>query len=85
MRKLILLACSILLISCSHPTRFRLLNSSYTGIDFNNRVTETDSFHILSYEYIYNGAGVGVGDLNNDGRILPQISEVSPIINGIVA
>ena len=67
MRKLILLACSILLISCSHPTRFRLLNSSYTGIDFNNRVTETDSFHILSYEYIYNGAGVGVGDLNNDG------------------
>ncbi|MEN8117204.1 MAG: VCBS repeat-containing protein [Bacteroidota bacterium] len=38
-----------------------------TGIDFNNAITETDSFHVMSYEYIYNGAGVGIGDLNNDG------------------
>jgi enediyne biosynthesis protein E4 len=30
-------------------------------------ITETDSFHVMSYEYIYNGAGVGIGDLNNDG------------------
>jgi hypothetical protein len=67
MKKLALLACSILLIACSHTTRFKLLNPSHTGIDFNNLVVESDSFHILSYEYIYNGAGVGVGDLNNDG------------------
>ncbi len=30
-------------------------------------MTETDSFNIMKYEYIYNGAGVGIADLNNDG------------------
>jgi enediyne biosynthesis protein E4 len=46
---------------------FQLLPSSETGITFNNELTETDSFNVLSFEYIYNGAGVGVGDVNNDG------------------
>ena len=54
-------------MSCSKSTKFELLNSRKTGIDFINRITETDSLHIMSYEYIYNGAGVGIGDLNNDG------------------
>jgi len=43
------------------------LNSSQTGIDFNNTITESDSLNAIKYEYIYNGAGVGAGDLNNDG------------------
>ena len=29
---------------------------------------ETDSFNILSYEYIYNGGGVGIADFNNDQK-----------------
>lgn len=53
--------------SCSKQTRFKLLSEKDTGIDFVNEITETDSFHVMSYEYIYNGAGVAVGDLNNDG------------------
>lgn len=40
---------------------------SHTGIDFNNRITENDTFNVLNFEYIYNGGGVGVGDINNDG------------------
>ncbi|SKC81515.1 VCBS repeat-containing protein [Ohtaekwangia koreensis] len=48
-------------------TLFQLLPSSVTGIAFKNELTETDSFNVLSFEYIYNGAGVGVGDVNNDG------------------
>jgi enediyne biosynthesis protein E4 len=48
-------------------TLFQLLSSSDTGITFKNELTETDSFNVLSFEYIYNGAGVGVGDVNNDG------------------
>lgn len=48
-------------------TLFQLLPSSETGITFNNKLIESDSFNVLSFEYIYNGAGVGVGDVNNDG------------------
>jgi enediyne biosynthesis protein E4 len=51
----------------NEKTLFQLLPSSETGISFNNELTETDSFNVLSFEYIYNGAGVGIGDVNNDG------------------
>lgn len=82
MRLLVIIIASLFLISCSEPTKFRALSSKWTGIDFNNVITETDSFHVLSYEYIYNGAGVGIGDLNNDN--LPDIvfagNQVSPRI-----
>lgn len=59
-----------LLSACSHQDEkklFQLLPSSDTGVTFKNQLTETDSFNVLSFEYIYNGAGVGVGDVNNDG------------------
>jgi hypothetical protein len=51
----------------SPDTLFRLLSADDTGIDFSNTITETDSFNILTYEYIYNGGGVAVADFNNDG------------------
>ena len=44
------------------------MSSEVTGIQFNNIVLEEDSLNILHYEYLYNGGGVGVGDLDNDGR-----------------
>ncbi|RYY21204.1 MAG: VCBS repeat-containing protein, partial [Chitinophagaceae bacterium] len=31
-------------------------------------ITEDDSLHIMKYEYLYNGHGVGIGDFNNDGQ-----------------
>ncbi len=58
-------------MSCSESPKFRLLDSIQTGIDFSNTITETENFNVMTYEYIYNGAGVGVGDLNNDG--LPDL------------
>jgi hypothetical protein len=67
MRKFLLLLYTGLFISCSESPRFQLLSSRHTGIDFKNTIVETDSFNIMTYEYIYNGAGVGIGDLNNDG------------------
>ncbi len=67
MKKLTYLAFTILLISCSQSPKFRILSSKQTGIDFNNRIAETDSFNIVSFENIYNGAGTGIGDFNNDG------------------
>jgi hypothetical protein len=54
-------------ISCKNSPKFRLIDSTKTGIDFKNTITESDSFNVLTYEYIYNGAGVGIADLNNDG------------------
>jgi hypothetical protein len=50
---------------------FGRLNSEETGIDFSNRIFESDTMNILQTEYIYNGGGVGIGDFNNDG--LPDV------------
>ena len=67
MRKLLFVLFAGFFVSCSNPQKFRLLSSKKTGVDFNNSITESDSFNVMTYEYIYNGAGVGIGDLNNDG------------------
>jgi len=42
-----------------------------TGIDFNNKVVDNDTINILNYRNFYNGGGVAVGDINNDG--LPDV------------
>lgn len=47
--------------------RFTLLSAAETGIEFKNEITSTSQFNFLNYPYIYNGGGVAVGDLNNDG------------------
>src|SRR5882762_7184966 len=71
-RRAVVLAGSLifLLATCKEPepvTLFRLLPPGETGVDFTNTVNETDSFNILTYEYIYNGGGVGIADFSNDG------------------
>lgn len=48
---------------------FELLTSKTTGLDFSNTLKATDSFNMFNYMYFYNGAGVGAGDLNNDGLV----------------
>ena len=50
---------------------FKRLGSGHTGITFANTITVTDSVNVLTDPYIYNGGGVAVGDINNDG--LPDI------------
>lgn len=60
-----------LLTACSKkqdaPTLFKLLDPSATGINFKNTIVESDSINILNHPYLYNGAGVGIGDFNHDG------------------
>ena len=50
---------------------FTLLPSSYTGVTFANRLTETRDFNVFTYRNFYNGGGVALGDLTGDG--LPEI------------
>jgi enediyne biosynthesis protein E4 len=51
----------------SPDTLFVLQEKEDTGIDFSNTISESDSFNIFTYEYIYNGGGVAVADFDNDG------------------
>ena len=46
---------------------FEVLDSDYTGIEFNNQLDENTFLNGFVYEYYYNGAGVATGDFNNDG------------------
>ena len=49
------------------PHLFTLLSPDSTNLGFDNVVTEGLNTNVLLYEYFYNGGGVAVGDLNNDG------------------
>lgn len=49
------------------PPLLELLPPDQTGIRFSNQLTENENLNILTFEYFYNGAGVGIGDINNDG------------------
>ena len=48
-------------------TLFSDVAPEHTGIDFENKISDTDSLNILDYLYYYNGGGVAIGDINNDG------------------
>lgn len=48
-------------------TLFTALPSEKTHIDFNNVIVEDIHANVMSYQYFYNGGGLAVGDLNNDG------------------
>lgn len=48
-------------------TLFRSVPPGESGINFRNQLQETDSANSIFYEYYYNGAGLAIGDLNNDG------------------
>ncbi len=66
----LLLLCIILASHCTFfkkDTLFKLIPSSHSGLDFINQLSISDSINGITFEYIYNGGGVAVADLNNDG------------------
>ena len=64
----------ILFFSCERISNndqiiFELLSTDTTGIDFENSLSYSDEFNIYKYRNFYNGGGVGLGDVNNDGLL----------------
>ncbi len=48
-------------------TLFQLIPSEVSGISFINKITNEKGINIFLYRNFYNGGGVGIGDINNDG------------------
>jgi hypothetical protein len=65
----LLCSAAFLAFACStkEDTLFEELPASETGIDFVNRSLEKKEFNIFNYRNFYNGGGVAIGDVNNDG------------------
>src|SRR3981081_1139022 len=73
--KSIFIAFFVLLVSCQKKKEsdqkdglFQLMSSSATGITFNNKVVDDGQFNVFNYRNFYNGGGVAIGDVNNDGK-----------------
>ena len=62
---------AILFFSCIEKENklFKQLPSFKTNVDFNNKLIYREDFNIFTYRNYYNGGGVGLGDINNDGLI----------------
>jgi len=79
LRNLIVICSLGVLFSCNKEPKnnplFKSVESNITGIDFENKVIDKKDFNIFSYRNFYNGAGVGIGDINNDG--LPDVYLIS--------
>lgn len=71
----VVLLCCVQLCACGSKhggnnadALFQLQPSSQTGITFNNKVEDTKEFNVFKYRNFYNGGGVAIGDVNNDGK-----------------
>lgn len=48
---------------------FELMDKSWTGVDFRNNLEYNEKFNPYTFRNFYNGAGVALGDINNDGLV----------------
>jgi hypothetical protein len=68
-----LLAYLLIISACSKKQQdivlFELMDKSWTGIDFRNDLVYDEKFNPYTFRNFYNGAGVALGDINNDGLV----------------
>jgi enediyne biosynthesis protein E4 len=65
----ILLFFTIILSSCggSSDSLFKQISAEESGIQFENKLENADEMNYFNYRNFYNGGGVAIGDINNDG------------------
>ncbi len=67
----LLIVLSILLFGCGSKrggnTLFTKLSVEDTKVNFRNTLFEDGPMNVANYIYFYNGGGVAIGDINNDG------------------
>ena len=51
----------------SQDALFEQISPKDSGVEFVNKVENTEDFNIFSYRNFYNGGGAAIGDVNNDG------------------
>jgi hypothetical protein len=56
-------------VNRNQNTLFTLISADKSNVDFINNVQDQEQFNILNYRNFYNGGGVALGDINNDGKI----------------
>lgn len=68
-----LLLSLVTIIGCSiapdQSARFKQMSSSSTGVTFRNDLSFDEKFNVYTYRNYYNGGGVALGDINNDGLV----------------
>jgi hypothetical protein len=60
----------LLVTVCTNGQQLKLFESvpaKKSGVVFKNTITENQQHNALTYENLYNGGGVAIGDINNDG------------------
>lgn len=67
--KCIILCLAVLFFGCNNDLLFKNPSSKETGLRFSNTISESNELNILDYLYYYNGGGVALGDINNDGLL----------------
>lgn len=65
-----LLTFLLLLVHCTEDSTSKFeLKDGEIGMDFLNELVYTEEFNPYTYRNFYNGAGVAIGDINNDGLV----------------
>ena len=65
-----IISISVFVLGCGQQQQVKLfqrISAAESGIDFTNAITESKEHNVFTYQYYYNGNGVAVGDVNNDG------------------
>ena len=62
----------IVFAGCGNDTSrlFTSLDENKTGINFQNTFFDDGPLNVANYIYFYNGGGVAIGDINNDGFLI---------------